>query len=322
METILGIDVGKFDCHAALLDGDRIARKSFPNTKAGFTQLAAWLHNRKVGELRACMESTGGWSEALATYLIEHGHRVSVVNPSRIKAFGQSELLRTKTDAVDAALIARFCRAMDPEPWTPPAPEVRELQALLRHLANLEETRQEQRNRLEAPLVTEAVRTSLHELIDALDAEIRRIEAAIADLFNNHPKLRRDRDLLTSVPGIGEKTAARIIGEMPDVSTFASSKAAAAYAGLSPEHRQSGVGAKRTRLSKAGNAHLRRALYFPAVVAMRYNPPLRAMADRLALRGKPKMVILGALMRKLVTIAYAILKSGKPFDAALAASRA
>lgn len=322
METILGIDVGKFDCHAALLDGDRIARKSFPNTTSGFAQFVAWLRNRKAGELRACMESTGGWSEALATFLIVNGHRVSVVNPSRIKAFGQSELLRTKTDAVDAALIARFCRAMDPELWTPPAPEVRELQALLRHLSNLEEMRQEQRNRLEAPLVTEAVRASLQELIAALDAEIKRIEASIADLFDNHPNLRRDRDLLTTVPGIGEKTAARIIGEMPDVSTFASSKAAAAYAGLSPEHRQSGVGAKRTRLSKTGNAYLRKALYFPAIVAMRYNPPLRAMAERLASRGKPRMLILGALMRKLITIAYAILKSGKPFNATLAASRA
>jgi transposase len=120
---------------------------------------------------------------------------------------------------------------------------------------------------------------------------------------------------------MGEKTAARIIGELHDVSTFASSEAAAAYAGLSPAHRQSGVGAKRTHLSKAGNAYLRKALYFPAIVAMRYNPPLRAMADRLASRGKPKMVIVGALMRKLITIAYAVLKSGQPFDAVLAAAR-
>jgi len=178
-----------------------------------------------------------------------------------------------------------------------------------------------QSNRLGAPLVTEAVRVSLKDLIAALDAEIERIQARIDDLFGNHPNLRRDRDLLTSIPGIGEKTAARIIGELHDVSTFASSEAAAAYAGLSPAHRQSGVGAKRTHLSKAGNAYLRKALYFPAIVAMRYNPPLRAMADRLASRGKPKMVIVGALMRKLITIAYAVLKSGQPFDAVLAAAR-
>ncbi len=187
---------------------------------------------------------------------------------------------------------------------------------------NLEETRLEQRNRLGAPLLTEAVRASLKDLIATLDAQIERIQARIDDLFDNHPNLRRDRDLLTSIPGIGEKTAARIIGELPDVSTFASSKAAAAYAGLSPAHRQSGVGAKRTRLSKAGNSHLRKALYFPAIVAMRFNPPLRAMADRLASRGKHKMLILGALMRKLITIAYAVLKSGQPFDAVLAAARA
>lgn len=315
MDWILGIDVGKVDCHAALLEGERVARKSFPNSSKGFEQLATWLRNRKTGQgLRVCMESTGGWSENLAVQLVELGCRVSVVNPSRVKAFGQSELLRTKTDGVDAALIARFCKALDPELWAPPAPEIRQLQALLRRLENLEEMKRQETNRLGAPLVTAEVRTSLKSVIRMLDRQIREIETAIDDLFRNFPDLRRDRELLTSIPGFGEKTAARILGELPDVSLFRNSKAAAAYAGLSPAHRQSGVGSRPSHLSKAGNSRLRRALYFPAIVAMRHNAQLRTVAERLAARGKPKMLIIGALMRKLIVLAYAILRSGKPFD--------
>src|SRR5215469_7689502 len=103
MSTILGIDISKADFHAALLDGERVHRKSFPNTQRGFAQLSSWLHNRKVKEVHACMEATGGLGDALAEYLYDGGYRVSIVNPSRIKGFAQSELLRTKTDAVDAA---------------------------------------------------------------------------------------------------------------------------------------------------------------------------------------------------------------------------
>jgi transposase len=315
MDPVLGIDVGKFECHAALLEDKRVARKSFPNTPKGFAQLDAWILNRKAsGSLRVCMESTGGWSEGIALHLAQVGHRVSVVNPSRIKAFGQSELLRTKTDAVDAALIARFCRALDPELWTPPALEVRQLQALLRRLDNLEEMRLQETNRLGAPLVTDSVRRSVERMIAMLDEQIRSIVAEIDDLFDKHSGLKRDRGLLTSIPGIGEKTAARILGEMPDVSLFHNSKAAAAFAGLSPAHRQSGIDRRPSRLSKTGNSRLRRALYFPAIVGIQHNAALRKMAERLTARGKPKMVIIGAAMRKLLTIAYAVLRSGLPFN--------
>src|ERR1700744_293741 len=113
----LGIDVGKSDFHCSLLGGDREAHNSFPNSSIGFGKLAKWLTNRNVKQLHACMESTGGWSEALALFLIDAGHAVSVVNPLTVKAFGQSELSRTKTDRADASLIARYCRAMNPMPW-------------------------------------------------------------------------------------------------------------------------------------------------------------------------------------------------------------
>jgi transposase len=310
----LGIDVGKTELHAALLSGDRMSRKSVPNSDTGITQLQAWLRNRDVDALHVCLEATGGWSEPIGMRLVEAGHRVSIVNPARIKAFAQSELLRTKTDAVDAALIARFCRAHDPAPWSPPTPEILALQGLVRRYQHVLAMRAEEQNRLQGPGLTEAVRESLQAMIGHLTIELERLDRQITEHFDDHPDLRRQRELLTSIPGIGETTAARILSEMPNLSSFRDVKAVSAFAGLSPRHYQSGAFKGTSRLSKAGSTRLRTALYFPAITGMRYNPVLRALAERLRTRGKPAMVIIAALMRKLLTLAYGILKSKRPFD--------
>lgn len=311
---VLGIDVGKNDCHAALLVGERTWSKSFPNTKAGLAQLATWLKNRKIDQVHACLEATGGFEEPLALELHERGYRVSIVNPSRIKAFAQSELLRTKTDRVDAALIARFCKAHEPEAWTPPAPEIRALQALVRRHANIQDMLYTENNRLGAARVDEAVERSLHEHIEFLETELQAVEDEIARLIDRHPPLREQRDLLTSIPGIAELTASRILGEMPNIAEYRSAKAVGAFAGLSPREYQSGTLRGRTCLAKTGNARLRTMLYFPALSAARHNPLLRALYERLIAAHKPKMVALAAVMRKLLVLAYGVLKSKQPFN--------
>jgi transposase len=311
---VLGIDVGKRDLHAALLQGKRQAQKSVPNSEAGIAQLQTWLKNRESEKVHVCLEATGGWSEQVAITLSEAGHIVSLVNPARIKAFAQSEMLRTKTDRIDAALIARFCRLHQPEPWTPPALEVRILQGLVRRKHSLIEMRVEEENRRDAPIVSPAVMVSIDATIAHLEREIERVEGEIKKLFDDYPTLRRQRELLTSIPGIAENTAARILGEMPNIAEFRDVKAVAAYAGLSPRHYQSGSIEHRSRLAKTGNAQLRHALYFPAITAIRHNPPIRALAERLRSRGKGNMTIVAAAMRKLLTLAYGVLKSGCAFD--------
>jgi transposase len=311
---VLGIDVGKRDLHAALLQGDRQAQKSVSNSKAGIAQLETWLTNRKAEHVHVCLEATGGWSEEVAIALSEGGHVVSLVNPVRIKAFAQSEMLRTKTDRIDAALIARFCRLHQPEPWTPPAPEIRILQGLVRRKHSLIEMRVEEENRRGAPIVSPAVMVSIEATIAHLEREIERVEGEIKQLFKDYPTLRRQRELLISIPGIAETTAARILGEMPNITEFRNVKAVAAFAGLSPRQHQSGSIERRSRLSKTGNACLRHALYFPAITAIRHNAPIRALAERLRSRGKSKMTIVAAAMRKLLTLAYGVLKSGCDFD--------
>jgi transposase len=313
---VLGIDVGKRDVHAVLLQSQRSTSKSAPNSPSGILQLQTWLKNRKAERLHVCLEATGGWSEEVAIALAELGHMVSIVNPARIKAFAQSEMLRTKTDKVDAALIARFCRLHQPERWIPPAPEIRVLQGLVRRQHSLIEMRVEEQNRLGAPIVASAVKASIEATIEHLDREFGRVEREIEQLFDDYPALRRQRELLVSIPGIAETTAARILGEMPNISEFRDVKAVAAFAGLSPRHYQSGSIEYRSRLVKMGNAHLRRALYFPAIAAMRHNPTIRTFAERLRAGGKAKMTIVAAAMRKLLTLAYGVLKSGRVFDPA------
>jgi transposase len=313
---IRGVDVGKRQLHAALLQGDRCASKSAPNSPAGIAQLQAWLRNRKVERVHACLEATGGWSEDVAIALHDAGLIVSLVNPSRVKAFAQSEMLRTKTDKIDAALIARFCRLHTPEPWTPPAPEIRVLQGLVRRYQSLIEMRTEEQNRLQAPIVAPAVKESIQATLEHLEREIERVDREIAQLFDRHPPLRQQRDLLTSIKGIADTTAARILGEMPNTTEFRDAKAVAAYAGLSPRHYQSGSIRRPSHLAKNGNANLRQALYFPAMSAMRFNPILRRFAERLRHRGKSEMTIIAAVMRKLLVLAYGVLKSGRPFDPA------
>lgn len=317
---ILGIDVGKHEMHAVLLQDDRSTSRSVANSAAGFKQLQTWLRNRKVDKVHACLEATGGWSEDLAVALHEAGHVVSLVNPMRIKAFAKSEMLRTKTDRIDAALIARFCRTHAPDPWTPPAPEIRALQGLIRRYQSLVQMRTEEQNRLQAPMIALVVQTSIEATLAHLDREIDRVEREIQQLFDRYPPLRRQRELLTSIPGIGETTAARILGEMPNIAEFRNVKAVAAYAGLSPRHHESGSIRWPSRIAKTGNASLRTALYFPAISAMRHNPLLRRFADRLRERRKSNMTIITAVMRKLLTLAYGVLKSGRCFNPAYAKS--
>jgi len=314
-DNVLGIDVSKQKFDVALRRAEGTGRsRAFANREAGFQQLQAWLEKLGVQRVRACLESTGTYGLALAQFLHDAGHTVSVVNPACIKAFGESELSRAKTDRVDAKLIARFCEAMKPAPWQPPAAEVSQLQGLVRRLESVQQMLQQERNRLGTPGLSAAVRSSLARTVEALEREVERLEAEIRDHIDQHPQLKQQRDLLCTIPGIGQATAQRLLSEMSGIE-FGRARQLAAYAGLVPSPRESGTSVRgRARLSKRGNVHLRRALYWPAIVAMRHNPVLRAFAQRLLKSGKPKLVVIAAVMRKLLHLVFGVLKHQRPFD--------
>lgn len=313
MLPTLGIDISKDSFHVELSINNKLRHRRFANRKEGFAELGAWLTKHKAPPVHACLEATGPYSEALALFLHEQGHTVSVVNPAQIKAFGQSELLRNKDDRPDAGLIRRFCEKQQPAAWTPPPAHFRELQALTRHLENLLETRQQQLNRLDVTN-TKEVAKSLRKLVTHLEAEIKRTEQQINDHIDRHPDLKQQCQLLESIPGIGKRTAARLLAEIEDISQYKSARQVAAYAGLTPRNNRSGTIRGQTRLSKTGNARVRKALFLPAMVAKRHNPVIRSFCQRLAQHGKNKMQLVGAAMRKLIHIAFGVLKSGKIFD--------
>jgi transposase len=313
MLPTLGIDISKNDFHVELsVSNNKLRHRKFANRKEGFAELAAWLHKHKTHLVHACMEATGPYSEDLAIFLHQAGHTVSVVNPAQIKAFAQSELLRNKDDRPDAGLIRRFCEKQQPPAWTPPPAHLRELQALTRHLENLSETRQQQLNRLEATKARDVIK-SLRKLITYLDHEIARTEKQIQNHIDTYPDLKEQFQLLDSISGIGSRTAATLLGEI-NFKQYRTARQLAAFVGLTPRNNRSGTICGRTRLSKIGNQRVRKALFMPAIVAKQHNPIIRSFCQRLARNGKTKMEIIGAAMRKLIHIAFGVVKSGKTFD--------
>lgn len=314
MDAVLGIDIAKAKFQVALLLADgKVRHKTFPNAAAGFQQLAAWLQQQGVARVHACLEATGTYGDALAAWLHDAGHVVSLVNPAIIHAYARTQLARSKTDRIDAALIARFTATQQPPAWMPPALEIRQLQALVRRLDALQGMRTQEANRRAAGVVVAAVRASIDAVLASLDAQITHVQQLIRDHLDQHPGLRSQRDLLTTIPGIGEATAAVLIAELFD-KRYASARQAAAFAGLVPRLVESGTLRGRSRLSKVGPPRLRKALYFPAVAALRWNPTIRAVRARLHAAGKPTMVIIGAAMRKLIHLAYGVLKTGRAYE--------
>ena len=313
MSPTLGLDISKNSFQVELSINNKLRQRRFANRKEGFAELCVWLAKHQAGAVQACLEATGPYSEAVALYLHEQGHTVSVVNPAQIKAFGQSELLRNKDDRPDAGLIRRFCEKQQPAAWQPPPAHFRELQALTRHLENLLETRQQQVNRLEVT-TTKDVLKSLRKLVAHLEAEIKRTEQQIDDHVDRHPDLKQQCELLESIPGIGKRTATKLLAEIENISQYKSARQVAAYAGLTPRNQRSGNWRGQTRLSKTGNARVRKALFLPAMVAKQHNPVVRSFCQRLAGHGKNKMQVVGVAMRKLIHIAFGVLKSGKVFN--------
>ena len=311
--VFLGIDIAKQKFDAALLMGGKLKHKSCKNSTEGFELLSQWLRKQRLDRLHACLEATGNYGDELAFYLHEAGHTVSIVNPARIKGFAQSELLRSKNDKMDAGLIVRFCLAMHPEPWAPPAPEIRALQALVRRVDALVTMRTQELNRLGTAPVT--VEPSIREHIAYLDEQIEKIKQQIDGHIDDNPELKSKKDLLHSIPGIGPATIAAILSEISIFERFDQVRKVVAFFGLAPKEALSGSSIKgKPRLCKIGHARLRKALYMPALVSIRYNPMMIGFYKRLRSKGKNGKVIVCAVMRKLVHIIFGILKSGKPFD--------
>ena len=312
---VLGIDLAKHSFDVTLLreGGDR-RHKQFANTPAGFRELHDWLTTQHIDRVHACMEATNVYWEALAAFLHDANHIVSVVNPARIKGFAQSQMNRTKTDKQDSRIIALFCVQCHPDAWTPPSVAQRSLRALVRHRDDLLQTRTQLSNRL-GDTSDSVVRESLEAVLTSVEQQLTSVEKRMRQHLKEHGDLGEQGALLTAIVGIGAITAYKLLAEFSDIEAYTSAKALAADAGVTPAQYESGTSVRRRpRLSKVGKASVRAALYWPAIVAMQRCEGMKAFAARLAARGKAKGVIIGAVMRKLLHIVYGVLKHKTPYD--------
>lgn len=319
----VGLDVSKGSLEvAATCDGKSIAgAKSFGNEKTGWRKIVKWA--RKNAErlgcegVHYCLEATGVYSDGVLEYLQEQTDSiVSMVNPAQIKAFGQSRLLRTKTDEVDAVLISYYAAVIKPAATERTPLEVKELRIMVRHLEYLIERRAQAKIRLETAN-NASVEESIEEAIRHDDEQIREMENKIRDHIDKNKGLRDEIDLLKTIPGISDTTARILLCELKKEGQEGklSGKAQTAHAGLAPGQRQSGSSVRgRSQICKTGNSRLRKSVYLPALSAIQWNPLIKSFYDKLISRGKPKMVAVVAAMRKLIVLAVGVLNNGVPFD--------
>jgi len=324
----LGIDVSKAKLDCCLLKEDapdKRKSKVVANSAAGIEALLLWLQKQGAvpAHTHALLEGTGVYHESAASLLCDHGVTVSILNPARVRDFGKGLGLRSKTDGIDSWLLARYGLLQKPTAWQAPLAHVREMRALLARHQALQVDLQRERNRQEKARSTETperIHQSLRDGIAFLEQQLTQLQKDLKQHVERHPDLEEDLTLLQSIPSVGQQLGNNMLCVM-HTNTFHSAEQVAAYLGSVPIERQSGTSVLgRARLSKTGPAHIRALLYMAALTAIRYNPHVKALYERLLSKGKSKMVALGAAMRKIVHLCFGVLKNRTPYNANFAST--
>jgi transposase len=315
----LGVDVSKAKLDCLLLDSTtgKVKSKSIQNTNAGFKQLIEWLAEKKAPNAHVVMEPTGVYHEPAALALTDAGLTLSLVNPAQLRQFAQGVGVKNKTDKADSAVLARYGATLKPEAWRPPSKSARHLKALLARRDAVADDLQREQNRqetIEFAVSPEEVKQSIIQSISFLKTELKRLEETIKEHIDSDPDLRDKKDLLETIPGVGVRVSSNLTALFA-AKTFDSAEQLAAYLGLVPAHWESGTSVRvRPRMSKAGPSNLRKLLYMSAMVARQWNPHIKAFSDRLLAKGKTKMTVIGACMRKLAHLCFGVLHTGSPYD--------
>lgn len=314
--TPIGIDVSKLtlDLHLGTHKAARF-RLRVPNTLSGFEQVLAWFESMGAEQVHVCLEATGTYGDGIATFLHHKGFLVSVINPARLKAFRESEGTRGKTDHQDAWLLARFCQEKQPAPWQPMSDEMQQVQTLLTRYDDWELMIQQERNRLENQRLDEQTRHEIEEHMALMRARQQQIKERLTTWLTEHETLALDVELLSSIKGIGFLSAARLLLVIQSVTRFATASQLAAFVGVTPRAYQSGSSIRKAAaMDRKGSPQVRKWLYMCAIVAKTHDPGMRRWAEQLASRGKKGKQILVAIMRKLLHIAYGVLKTRQSYD--------
>ena len=314
-----GIDVSAKTLHVAVQqDGKALAEREFANTSCGHKTLIAWLQKRKA-LVRVSLEATGIYSLDLALALNgAEAIEVAVLNPKVVNRFAQS-IRRSKTDKADAQALAEYSRRMPFQPWRAPHVVGLQLRTLSRHIAGLTVQHTREHNRLHAAEGTAStprcILADLKRSLASLQRRLKRLRRDAAVLIRQDDNAQKRFDLVVSIPGIAEISAVHILGELAALSPEMSVREWVAHSGLDPAHETSGTSVHRpSRISRAGNRHLRHALYMPALVAVQRDPHIKAFYEALQSRHKAKLQALIAVMRKLLHAIYGIFRSETFYD--------
>lgn len=307
----LGIDISKdnLDCHKL---SDTISKsKQFKNTSKGIEALVKWVDDGS----HVAMEATGVYWQACAVALHETNIAVSVVNPAQIKRFGQSKLLRGKTDKMDAQLIADYTKTMHPMLWNPPSKNYQDLKLLVRERESIVLQLTQQKNQLHAHQHRASLATTLIELsqqrIELFRSHIKILDTKIFELCNKH--LKDIYSTLQTIPGIGPVTASVLLAETQGLEQFHDAKQLTAFAGIAPAPNESGNSKRRSSISKIGNKRIRKAFYLAALQASKHSI-FKDLYLRISKRSNSKKLALIAVARKLLVIAFTLAKSKQAFN--------
>ena len=318
-KVLAAIDVGSRELVLALQrDGQLEALRTLPNTPAGHRALIKLL-SRRGAHARVALEATGVYSLRLALALQRAARlEVMVVNPRAIKDFQRARLTRAKTDKVDALGILEFLQRMEFVSWTPPSDAVLALQQLGRRLVQLRGELTRAEARLHAIAYTPdregLIAADLRANIRHLKKRIKALQQAAAEVAARESELAVQVERLCSLPGIGQLSARRLLGELLVLPRGLKAKQWVAHAGLDPRPRQSGQKDAPRQISRTGNRHLRLALFMPALVAVQRSPQIRACYEALLARGKKKKVALIAIMRRLLHSIWGMLQHQQNFN--------
>jgi len=318
--SVAGIDVRakKLDV-VALFDGNDRQVRTFPNDHAGHADLCEWL-TRGDRSARVVVESTGIYSLDLALALHEHD-RVSlmVANPRALKSFSVASMRRSKNDRVDADSALEFALRMEFVPWTPPSSEILQLRAVSRRIHDLTLEGTREKNRLSAIRASESLGAFVANDIEVnlrhIERRIDRLVEHALELVRQSERLSRALAIVTSVKGIAKLSAVQLLPEILVLPEGLTPRQWVAHAGLDPRQHDSGTSVQKpARISKVGNSAIRRALYMPALVAIRHDPHVKGFYEELLQKGKKPLQAIVAVMRKLLHALHGMLRTGQTWQ--------
>jgi transposase len=303
----VGIDVAKASLDLHLLPSGQ--SHQLPNDTAGHRQLVKLLPDPATCLI--VLEATGGFERLLVAHLLDAGYRVAVINPKRARDFARALGLAAKTDRIDAKVLALYAHKVEPAPVAKTPEKQAEIQQLVARRRQLIDLRTQESNRLELA-TSKTARQSIRTVLKTLERQIHGLEAALQNLVQSDDDWRHKGQLLQSVQGLGGVTATTLVADVPELGKL-NRQQISALIGLAPFNRDSGIHRGKRSIG-GGRKSVRSVLYMAALSAKRFNPVIKAFAERLTQRGKPFKVVITACMRKLLVIANAILKSQQPWS--------